>query len=164
MCWRAGDPWAPLNCQDPLFRLTSLQTQTVDAAVQTTQDKPTDIKTTAQQKSITANQNKQSCPNDSTSSQNNAKKLSSTPAQAKAPSSPNQTRHKSPNKIVSDRLPKGSDDEIKQYNRFSSLDEDMEADDSHAESNMNKQGRIIKLNNKRLKITYFHLSVVSTFS
>ena len=28
------------------------QTQTVDAAVQTTQDKPTDIKTTAQQKSI----------------------------------------------------------------------------------------------------------------
>ena len=21
---RAGDPWAPLNCQDPLFRLTSL--------------------------------------------------------------------------------------------------------------------------------------------
>ena len=23
-CWRAGDPWAPLNCQDPLFRLTSL--------------------------------------------------------------------------------------------------------------------------------------------
>ena len=24
MCWRAGDPWAPLNCQDPLFRLTSL--------------------------------------------------------------------------------------------------------------------------------------------
>ena len=24
MCWRAGDPWAPLNYQDPLFRLTSL--------------------------------------------------------------------------------------------------------------------------------------------
>ena len=24
MFWRAGDPWAPLNCQDPLFRLTSL--------------------------------------------------------------------------------------------------------------------------------------------
>ena len=125
------------------------QTQTVDAAVQTTQDKPTDIKTTAQQKSITANQNKQSSPNDSTSSQNNAKKLSSTSAQAKAPISPNQRRHKSPTKIVSDRLPKGSDDEIKQYNRFSSLDEDMEADDSHAELNTNKQGRIIKLSNKR---------------
>ena len=125
------------------------QTQTVDAAVQTTQDKPTDIKTTAQQKLITANQNKQSSPNYSTSSQNNAKKLSKTPAQAKAPISPNQRRHICPNKIVSDRLPKGSDDEIKQYNRFSSLDEDMEADDSHAELNTNKQGRIIKLSNKR---------------
>ena len=25
VCWRAGDPWAPLNCKDSLFRLTSLR-------------------------------------------------------------------------------------------------------------------------------------------
>ena len=118
-------------------------------SVQTTQDKPTDIKTTAQHKSITANQNKQSSPNDCTSYQNNAKKPSSTPVQAKAPSSPSQRGHKSASKVLQDRLPKGSDDVIIQYNRFSSLDEDIKADDSHAESNINKQGGIIKLNNKR---------------
>ena len=119
-------------------------TQTVDA----TQDKPANIKTTVQQKSIAANQNKQCPQNDSPSSQNNVKKSSSTPVQAKAPSSPSQRRHKSPSKVLSDRLPKGSDDEIKQFNRFSSLDEDMEAEDSQAESNTNKQGRIIKLNKR----------------
>ena len=124
------------------------QTQTVDAAVQTTQDKPANIKTTVQQESITANPNKQCTQNDSSSSQNNVKKSSSTPVQAEAPSSPSQRRHKSPSKVLSDRLPKGSDDEIKQFNRFSSLDEDMEAEDSQAESNTNKQGRIIKLNKR----------------
>ena len=124
------------------------QTQTVDAAVKTTQDKPANIKTTVQHKSITANPNKQCAQNDSPSSQNNVKKSSSTPVRAKAPSSPSQRRHKSPSKVLSDRLPKGSDDEIKQFNRFSSLDEDMEAEDSQAESNTNKQGRIIKLNKR----------------
>ena len=48
---------------------------------------------------------------------------------------------------TSDRIPKGSEDQIKQYNRYECLDEDMEADDSPADTN--KQGRIIKINNKR---------------
>ena len=55
---------------------------------------------------------------------------------------------KSPNKIQSDRRPKGSDDEIQKFNRFQCLDEDMEADTDHAEQTTNKQGRIIKLNNR----------------
>ena len=72
-------------------------------------------KTTVQQKLITENLNKIRSQNDSTSSQNNFKKSSSTQVQAKAPSSPSQTRHKSPSKVVSDRLTKGSDDGSKQY-------------------------------------------------
>ena len=119
------------------------QTQTVDT-VQTTQEKPSGSKTTVQQKSITSSQNNQSTPKDSASSPRNTRKSNVTPVQAKAPSSLSQRRHKSPSKVLSDRLPKGSDDEIKQFNRFSSLDEDMEAEDSQAESNTNKQGRIIK--------------------
>ena len=59
----------------------------------------------------------------------------------------NNSPPKSPRKVLSDRLPKGSDDKIQQHNRFQSLDEDMEAETDHAEGN--KQGRIIKLNNKR---------------
>ena len=63
-----------------------------------------------------------------------------------------QARNKSPNKssdrVLSDRLPKGSDDLIQQHNRFHCLDEDMEAEKSPAEST-NKQGRIIKINNKK---------------
>ena len=59
---------------------------------------------------------------------------------------------KSPNKssdrVLSDRLPKGSDDPIQQHNRLHCLDEDMEAENSPAEST-NKQGRIIKINNKK---------------
>ena len=64
-----------------------------------------------------------------------------------APKSPS----KSPRQVLSDRLPKGSDDPIQQHNRFHCLDEeDMEADVNHAEPpNQNKQGRIIKLNNKK---------------
>ena len=57
-------------------------------------------------------------------------------------------RCKSPRKVQSDRIPKGSDDEIKTIYRFRCLDEDMEADTNHAEQNSNKQGRIIKLNNR----------------
>ena len=124
------------------------QTQAVDATVQTTQEKPTGSKTTVQQKSITSSQNNQSTSKDSASSPRNTRKSNVTPVQAKAPSSPSQRRHKSPSKVLSDRLPKGSDDEIKQFNRFSSLDEDMEAEDSQAESNTNKQGRTIKLNKR----------------
>ena len=52
---------------------------------------------------------------------------------------------KTQNKVLSDRLPKGSDDQIQQHNRFECLDEDMEAEDTNAESIPNKQGRIIKL-------------------
>ena len=50
------------------------------------------------------------------------------------------------NFILSDRLPKGSDDQIAQFNRFGCLDDDMEAEDSQTEPSVNKQGRII--NNK----------------
>ena len=57
-------------------------------------------------------------------------------------------RSKSPRKGQSDRIPKGSDDEIKKINRFQCLDEDTEADTDHAEPNTNKQGRIIKINNR----------------
>ena len=57
----------------------------------------------------------------------------------------------SPRKVLSDRLPKGSDDQIQQHNRFQCLDEeDTDADINHAEPiNPNKQGRKIKLNNKK---------------
>ena len=74
------------------------------------------------------------------------------PVSNKKPDKP--VRNKSPNKssdrVLSDRLPKGSDDPIQQHNRFHCLDEeDMEADNDHAEIHTNKQGRIIKLNNKK---------------
>ena len=57
-------------------------------------------------------------------------------------------RSKSPRKVQSDRIPKGSDDEIKIFNRFQCLDEDIEADTDHAEQNSNKRGRNIKLSNR----------------
>ena len=50
--------------------------------------------------------------------------------------------------VLSDRLLKGSDDQIQQHNRFHYLDEDMEAENDYAETNANKQGRIIKLNKR----------------
>ena len=93
--------------------------QTVDATIQTIQEKPTDSKITVQQKSITCSQNNQSTPKDSASSPRNIRKSNVTPVQAKGPSSLSQRRHKSPSKVLSDRLPKGSDDKIKQFNRFS---------------------------------------------
>ena len=55
---------------------------------------------------------------------------------------------KSQNKVLSDRLPKGSDDQIQQHNRFQCLEEDMEEATDHAEQITNKQGRIIKLNKR----------------
>ena len=60
----------------------------------------------------------------------------------------NKSPNKPPEKVISDHLPKGSDDPIKQHNRFICLDEDMEVDDDHADRNANKQG-IIKINNKK---------------
>ena len=74
------------------------------------------------------------------------------PVSNKTPDKP--VRNKSPNKssdrVLSDRLPKGSDDPIQLHNRFHCLDEeDMEAENDHAEIHTNKQGRIIKLNNKK---------------
>ena len=57
-------------------------------------------------------------------------------------------RSKSPKKCQSDRIPKGSDDKIKKFNRFQCLDEDMEAHTNHAKQHTNKQGRIIKIDNR----------------
>ena len=86
------------------------------------------------------------------------------PIANKKPEKP--VRNKSPNKppenVISDRLPKGSDDSIKQHNRFIRLDEDMKADDDHADGNANKQGRIIKIINKKLIYRYFQFFVVSS--
>ena len=59
------------------------------------------------------------------------------PAVNKKPEKPerNTSPAKFPKKALSDRLPKG-------------LEEDMEADSDHAEQNASKQGRINKLNKK----------------
>ena len=106
----------------PLHLLVSeAQTQTNDASVQTDS---LEIQTSATAK-----------PRKPTVNQNPEKPVR------------NNSPPKSPRKVLSDRLPKGSDDKIQQHNRFQSLDEDMEAETDHAEGN--KQGRIIKLNNKR---------------
>ena len=64
-------------------------------------------------------------------------------SQPQSPGAKNKQRKQS----TSDHLPKGSEDQIKQNNRYKCLDEDMEADDSPADTN--KEGRIIKINNKR---------------
>ena len=83
----------------------------------------------------------------------NSNKSSAKPVQhsVSSPKSPvknsNNSKTNKPEKILSDRLPKGSDDPIQQHNRFQCLDEDMEAESAPAES-ANKQGRIIKLNKK----------------
>ena len=80
-------------------------------------------------------------------------KSSGKPVQASvsSPMSPiknsNNNKTNKPEKVLSDRLPKGSDDPIQQHNRFYCLDEDMEAESAPAEST-NKQGRIIILNKK----------------
>ena len=71
-----------------------------------------------------------------------ANKKTEKPVRKKSPNKP-------PEKVISDRLPKGSYDPIKQHNRFICLDEDMDADDDHADRNANKQVRIIKINNKK---------------
>ena len=76
----------------------------------------------------------------------NAKPAQKPPASRKpkipAPKSPNISQ----NKVLSERLPKGSDDLILQHNRFQPLDEeDMEAENNPAETN--KQGKIIKIYN-----------------
>ena len=60
----------------------------------------------------------------------------------------NKSPNKSSDRVLSDRLPKGSDDPIQQHYRFHSLDEDMEAENFPAEST-NKQGSIIKMINKK---------------
>ena len=118
------------------------QTQTVDAAVQT--DNSESLKSQEKSTSLTNNTQEPTA-----SSKPSTKKQSGTQVQAKAPSSPSQRRNKSPTKVLSDRLPKGSDDQITQLNCFGFLDDDMEAEDSQAESNINRQGRIIKLNNNK---------------
>ena len=104
------------------IELKDAQTQTNEATVQTvTPQKPNESNVKTLQKQV-------------------ANKKPEKPL----PKSPKKTQ----NKVLSDRLPKGSDDQIQQHNRFQSLDEDMEADTDHAEQNANKQGRIIKINNR----------------
>ena len=61
---------------------------------------------------------------------------------------------KSQNKVLSDRLPKGSDDQIQQHNRFHCLEEDMEEATDHAEQITNKQGRNL------IKDKSIHTSIV----
>ena len=104
--------------------LKDAQTQTIDVSTQTS---------TPQQKTpVTVKQPK--------------KTLSNEKPEKPVPKSPT----KSPKKVLSNRLQKGSDDQIQQHNRFYCLEEDMEADVNLAEPlNQNKQGRIIKLNNKK---------------
>ena len=107
------------------IELKDAQTQTNDASVQTiTQQKPIESNVKTSQKAITNKKPDKPLP--------------------KSRRSPKKTQ----NKVLSDRLPKGSDDQIQQHNRFQSIDEDMEADTDHAEQNTSKQGRIIKLNNR----------------
>ena len=104
------------------IELKDAQTQTNEATVQTvTPQKPNESNVKTLQKQV-------------------ANKKPEKPL----PKSPKKTQ----NKVLSDRLPKGSDDQIQQHNRFQSLDEDMEAHTDHAEQNANKQGRIIKINNR----------------
>ena len=104
------------------IELKDAQTQTNEATVQTvTPQKPNESNVKTLQKQV-------------------ANKKPEKPL----PKSPKKTQ----NKVLSDRLPKGSDDQIQQHNRFQSLDEDMEANTDHAEQNANKQGRIIKINNR----------------
>ena len=116
--------------------LKDAQTQTTEASTQTTPPPQTKV--------------------------TNAKPAQKPPASRKpekpAPKSPN----KSQNKVLSDPLPKGSDNLIQQRNCFQPHDEeDMEAENNHAETN--KQSRIIKLDDKKLTITYFLCSMVSLF-
>ena len=98
------------------------QTQTSDASIQTVPQQKTS-QTSVKTSDKPVSQKKQEKP---------------------LPKSPSKSSHK----VLSDRLPKGSDDQIQQHNRFQCLDEDMEADIDHAEQNTNKQGRIIKLNKR----------------
>ena len=104
--------------------LKDAQTQTNDASVQTDPN----VKETA-----TTQKPQKSPANDSKKPEN--------PIRNKSP-------YKSSDKVLSDRLPKGSDDPIQQHNHFHCLNEDMEAEDGPAETT-NKQDRIIKLNNKK---------------
>ena len=91
------------------IELKDAQTQTNDASVQTvTPQKPIESNIKTLQKQV-------------------ANKKPEKPL----PKSPKKTQ----NKVLSDRLPKGPDNQIQQHNRFQSLDEDMEADIDHAEQN-----------------------------
>ena len=101
------------------INLKDAQTQTNDASVQTDSFQQHTITSAKPQKSVVEQLEK--------------------PVRNKSP-------NKSSNKVHSDRLPKGSDDQIQQHNRFQIFDEeDMDADINNAEPpNTNKQGRIIK--------------------
>ena len=104
--------------------MKDIQTQTTDVSIQTiNQTKPD-------------------------SSGKNTQKPAKPTERTKTNSSPQSSRSKSPKKIQTDQVPKGSDDEIKKFNRLKCLDEDTEADTYHAEQNRNEQGRITKINNR----------------
>ena len=83
----------------------------------------------------------------------NSNKSSEKPVQpsVSSPRSPiknsNNNKTNKPEKVLSDRLPKGSEDPIQQHNCFLCLDEDMEAESAPA-GFTKKQGRIIKLDKK----------------
>ena len=145
MCWRAGDPWAPLNYQDPLFRLTSLHLRQTGGSIGGVLPL---CRTAAGEFYPPSGWG--SIQTDSVNKQPSNTAKTQKPAVNKKPEKPvrNSSPAKSPKKVLSDRLPKGSDDPIQQHNRFQSLDEDMEADTDHTEQNANKQGRIIKLNKR----------------
>jgi len=83
---------------------------------------------------------------------NNSKQNKSAPSTSQTPAPvsktqgprPNNKSNKNKTKVVeSDRQPKGSDDPIKNHNRFSCLDEDMEVENPIAESST--QGKIKKI-------------------
>ena len=122
-----------------------VHTQTADIGVQTT-GKTSSTKESDNQKPTTSSKHNKE---NTASSQHELTKVNNSQVQAKAQRSPSQKRNKSPQQVLSDRLPKGSDDQIAQFNRFGCLDDDMEAEDSQTESNTNRQGRIIKINNKK---------------
>ena len=123
------------NSSKPVERKDAI-TQT-DVAVQTEPIKVIEANTVAEPLKVieqikVVTENKKSSPKTSTSSSKQTQK------------SPRPNKNKSSSKVVaSDRIPKGSDDQIKNHNRYQCLGEDMEAEDTIADNN--KQGKIIRL-------------------
>ena len=119
-------------------------TQTTDVGVSATQKTSSDVENINQTSTKPCKSNQNTASNEPVE-----KKANTSQAHATAQRSPNRS-NKSPSQVLPDRLLKGSDDQIAQFNRFGCLDDDMEAENSQTEPIVNnKQGRIIKLNNKK---------------